>query len=58
MLYKESWMESLENYVEEQEKLKKPVQPMIDYFNRLLPGEATELAHKSARRVMKRLYRR
>ena len=58
MLYKQNWMESLENYVEEQEKLKKPVQPMIDYFNQLLPGEATELAHKSARRVMRRLYRR
>lgn len=61
MLYQESWMESLERYVEDEARLeaaKKTEQPMLDYYSKMLPEEVHELANKSARRVMRNRFRR
>ena len=61
MLYKESWMESLNRYVEDEARLeetKKSEQPMMSYFDTMLPEEVKEVARKSAHRSLRGRLRR
>lgn len=61
MTYQESWMESLNRYVEDEARLKeakKTNQPMMNYFNTMLPEEVKEVARKSAHRSLRGRLRR